>query len=233
MKKLEVRQAIAMAIDKERLVRAEKGLGTPATGGMFSPLSPFFQDGLSQPFDPARAKELMAEAGHEDGFDISLITKNYTPWKEPGETIQQDLAEIGIRVSPKYLERDAYSAAVSEYPAALTFNGWELPYPHGSYVMDSAYTTAAKKTTCCNFAYWSDPEFDKMVAEAHAATEQAEVAELYKTMDRMTVHDEVLFVPLYYPKHAEFVSSRLKGYAVPKTPIAEVKFFADYSLTEA
>jgi ABC-type transport system substrate-binding protein len=92
-----VRQAIAMAIDKEKLVRIIKGLGTPATGGQFSPLSEFYTEGLAHPYDPKRAKELLTEAGFPEGVEVPFWAQNRAPYIDVSPVIQQDLAEIGIK----------------------------------------------------------------------------------------------------------------------------------------
>jgi ABC-type transport system substrate-binding protein len=230
LKKLKVRQAIAMAIDKEHLVRVEKGLGIPARGGMFSPLSPFYSDGLALPYNPQRAKALLKEAGYPDGFDVVVASRNYTPWKELGEVVQASLQAIGIRTKGKYLASAAYAAYISPNPAAITMNGYELPYAHGSYLMDPSFTSGAIKAGCCNFANYASRRFDQLAASAHQTFDMKKLVSKYRQMDRIVIHDDVLFVALYYPKHPELVSAQLRGYKVPRTPFASVKFFAKYWL---
>ena len=143
MADLRVRQAIAHAVDKERFVRAIKGLGEVATGGLFSPLSPYFQDGLAYPYDPEQAKALLAEAGYADGFEVTFWSGDFTPYKEMAETVTQDLEAIGITMDTKILIREQWLAEIVKNPPGITNNEWELPYPHGSYVMDGAFTQAA------------------------------------------------------------------------------------------
>jgi len=228
-----VRQAIAMAFDKERLVRTVKGLGEVATGGLFSPQSPYFQDGLAYPFDPDGAKQLLAEAGYPDGFEVTYYGTNFTPYKEIGEVSQQDLANIGIRVDLRADVREKWLAEVVKNPAAITQNQWDLPYPHGSYVMDSAFTKAALDAGCCNFSNYTSDDFEQLVKDAHSTTDDTERVNLYKRMDEIAVKEQALWVPLYYPKRAFFVSSRLKGYSVPPSPNAQTKLFSEYWIEEA
>jgi ABC-type transport system substrate-binding protein len=109
-------------------------------------------------------------------------------------------------------------------------NTWELPYPHGSYVMDGGFTKAALKGGCCNFSSWVNPRFERLAHAAHVATSSSRIVQLYKEMDRIVVHDETLWVPTFYPKVAMFTSKRVRGYAIPVTPQAQVKFFAKYWL---
>ena len=74
-----------MAVDKERFIRTIKGLGEVADGGLFSPLSPYYQAGLAYPFDPDGAQALLAEAGFADGFDVTFWSGDFTPYKEMGQ----------------------------------------------------------------------------------------------------------------------------------------------------
>jgi ABC-type transport system substrate-binding protein len=229
---LRVRQAIAMSVDKERLLRTAKGLGTLASGGLFSPKSPYYQEGLAYPFDPDQGRALLAEAGYADGFDIDFLTRNTSPGKEIGEVVGEDLRNLGLRPNVQFLPRNAHVTEVVKNPAAITWNGWELPYPHGSYVMDGAFTQAAIDAGCCNFSNYMSPEFDTLAEQAHRSTDEEEIVALYKEMDRIAIRDEALWVPLYYPKQAQFVSERLRGFFIPAAPIGEQKFFAQYWIDE-
>ncbi len=233
LKDLRVRQAVAMALDKEHLIRAIAGLGHPATGGLFSPLSPYYQEGLAYPYDPEQAKQLLAEAGYADGFDVTLWGTNYTPYKEIGETTQQDLTNLGIRVDLRADIRDKWLAEVVKNPPGITENQWNLPYPHGSYIIDGAFTKAALDAGCCNFSSFISAEFDELAQQAHRETDTAKVVDLYKQMDRIVVKDEALWVPLFYSQKALLVSARLRGYTIPVTPETNTKFFAKYWLEEA
>jgi ABC-type oligopeptide transport system substrate-binding subunit len=114
----------------------------------------------------------------------------------------------------------------------ITENEWDLPYPHGSYVMDGAFTSAALDAGCCNFSNFVSEDFDALAADAHSTTEEAELIRLYKEMDRIAISEQALWVPLIYTKRAFLISGRLRGYTIPRLN-APVKFFADYWVEEA
>ena len=113
----------------------------------------------------------------------------------------------------------------------MLLNTWELPYPHGSYVMDGGFTEAALKGGCCNFSNWVSSDFEKLAKTAHESQDPAQVVQLYKEMDRIVVRDEALWVPMFYPKFATLISTRSHGYWVPSTPQEQARFFADYWLS--
>jgi len=229
LKKLKVRQAIAMAINKERIVRELGGLALAANGGIFSPVSPYYQHNLSYPYNPKKAKKLLAEAGYPHGFDVQYYGTIITPYKEIGPPLEQDLAQIGIRMKLNALSVNAWLAAIVKYPAGITENHENLLYPHGSYVMDPSFTSQALSLGCCNASYYKSAAMDKLAREGHAATSKAKQVAIYKKMDRIAIRQLALWVPIFYPKWAQFYSARLRGYTVPIGD-AEPKHFADYWL---
>jgi oligopeptide transport system substrate-binding protein len=106
-----VRQAVDMAIDKERLVKhVTRGMQVPADG----PVPPFFVDTMGYPkpagatFNPQRARELLAEAGFPNGVDlpkITLIYNTYEIHRLIAEFVQRSLKEnLGIEVAIENME---------------------------------------------------------------------------------------------------------------------------------
>ena len=100
-----VRQAITHAIDKEVIVEgAMFGLGT-VIGSHVSPSESYFVDLAPYPYDPERARELLAEAGYEDGLELSFeLPEPYNIERRAGEVIAQQLAEVGIDVDLSVVE---------------------------------------------------------------------------------------------------------------------------------
>jgi len=229
MKNLKVRQAIAMAVDKERLVRAIAGRGTVADGGLFGPYSPFHQKGLAYPYNPDKAKQLLKEAGFPNGFKVEFWGRNYSPYLEIGQTVQQDLGRIGIKVDVHQPVLSALYTETAKYPPIMQENNWEQPYPHGSVVIDGGFTSAAVKSGCCNLSSYTSPKLDKLAQRGHEALSRADIVRVYKEIDRLVIRDEALWVPLFYPKRADFVSARIRGYRVP-LDIGDAKRFVNYSV---
>jgi ABC-type transport system substrate-binding protein len=228
-----VRQALAHAVDKDRIVRQLGDVGQPATGGIFSPLSPYFQPDLAYPYDPERAQALLAEAGFADGFDLELLIRTTDPETTIGQALEQDWTAVGVRVTATQLPQGPWIEKAFEYEPIAVIGQWELPYPHGSYVVDSAFTQASIDSGCCNFAQYSDPSFDELVAQAHETFDEAELVSLYQQMDAIVTRDEVLWIPIIYPEFPVVVSERVRGYEVPGTPASDTLYFAKYWIEEA
>jgi ABC-type transport system substrate-binding protein len=232
MKELAVRQAMAHAVDKERIVRQLAGVGEPATGGIFSPLSPYYQEGLGYPYDPEAAKQLLADAGFPDGFEVELLIRTTDPEQVIGQALEQDWSAIGIKVKANALPQGAWIERAFEYAPIAIIGQWELPYPHGSYVVDSAFTQAAIDSGCCNFAEWSSPAFEELVVEGHETFDEPGLIDVYQQADTIVTQDEALWIPIIYPSYPVLKSARVQGYEVPGTPAADTLFLAQYWIEE-
>jgi ABC-type oligopeptide transport system substrate-binding subunit len=106
---------------------------------------------------------------------------------------------------------------------------WEDAYGHGSYIADSAFTSGAIDAGCCNYPKYSSPKIDALTKQGHSP-DQATSDEAYKELARVIVRDEVLWVPLLYPRRADLVNDKLQGFKVVVFPTGQSKPFRYYSL---
>jgi len=95
-----VRQALNYAVDKEGLVELQGGFATVMSAQWLAPsIYGFNEDIQPYPYDPEKAKELLAEAGYPDGFDIRMgyTVGRYAMDKEMGEAVAAYLGDVGVR----------------------------------------------------------------------------------------------------------------------------------------
>ena len=224
-----VRQAIATGIDKRRLVRVIKGLGEAATGGLFSPLSPY-----SSPISVTRMTRqkgsICWRRRASRRVSTSLLgARTSSPTASCSRSSSRISSGSGSRSTPRPRSATPGSQRSARTPGVVTENEWELPYLYGSYVMDGAVTQTALKASCCNFSGWVSPRFDKLASEAPWTANSKQIVALHKEMDdRIAIRDEALPVPLFSPKRAECISSRGRGYSIRSTPSWGVLFVANY-----
>jgi peptide/nickel transport system substrate-binding protein len=147
-----VRVALNLAVDKQAIMqRVLGGLGTALGSWLMYPADPWASDTLKKPYpyDPAKAKALLAEAGYPGGFDVTM---NLTPWPgrgflpDVGEAVATYWEKIGIRVKRRPVDRAvfasdfrarAYSGVALAYASPLVApEPWEVLYRAG-------YTKAA------------------------------------------------------------------------------------------
>ena len=98
--KLKVRQALMHAIDRQALAGALGGGVSRPTVQLFSSLSRMYDPALEQrfPYDPAKAKQLLAEAGFPNGADINWLMSNTSETRIIAEAMQAMVAESGFRM---------------------------------------------------------------------------------------------------------------------------------------
>src|SRR5881296_126189 len=137
-----VRLALNLAVDKQAIFRQVLGgLGAPVGTVNYYPTDPWISDALLKPipYDPARAKTLLAEAGYPNGFEVTM---NLTAWPgrgflpDVGEAVATYWEKIGLKVKRRPVDRAVFSAdfRARSYPGvALAYAGpiiapepWEL-----------------------------------------------------------------------------------------------------------
>ena len=117
--KLEVRQAVAYAIDRQLICDA-RGFGvlTPATQMMVNGFMGWFDDGRNYyPFDPEKSKELLTQAGYPDGFSSTIIASASSD-RDVVVAIQSMLNDVGIKCELQFPESGLYTEL-------RTVSGWE------------------------------------------------------------------------------------------------------------
>lgn len=177
-----VREALAIAVDLDSLVRAVyQGSGTP-TGAMVPPSLWGHADIPPRRHDPARAKALLAEAGYLDGFETEIwaipVARAYMPnGRRAGEMIQADWAGIGVKATIRTYEWGEYlrRARSGEGDVIMLGSTWDYPDPSQNLL---AWGCAAVETGR-NPSRWCNKEFDDAIMRANTLTDQAERAALY------------------------------------------------------
>jgi ABC-type transport system substrate-binding protein len=160
-----------------------------------------------------------------------MWSSNRFPYQAIGQVIQADLQAIGLNINFTPMEYDAFTSFTSNSPAGILLWAWELAYPSGSYIVDSAFTTSAEKEGCCNYSWFSSSSFDALTVDAHRSTSTAQVDSLYRQMDKIVVEEQALWVPLVYPIRLDFVSARVRDFQASVGDGEDQKrFFYKYAL---
>lgn len=194
-----VRLAIEHAINFDALLDAVyRGTGLRAAA-LVPPALWGHNDALRpRPYDPARARALLAEAGLAEGFTTTLwslpVTRGYMPnGRRAAEMIQADLAAVGIRASVTTFEWGEYlrRARAGEHQIAMT--GYIYDFPDPSQIILSGWTCDAARTGG-NRARWCNAEFDRLIEEANASPDQEIRADLYRRAQAIAYEDAATFL---------------------------------------
>lgn len=110
---VKLRQAISAAIDRKALLKAIWGDYGTVNGSMVPPTDPWYEDLTSvNAYDPAKAKELLAEAGKADGFTFTLDTPTYDPHPAVAQYLQSALRKVGVTVKVNSISADEWYTKV-------------------------------------------------------------------------------------------------------------------------
>jgi dipeptide transport system substrate-binding protein len=180
-----VREALVYASNIPNIVKAVyQGTGIQ-TAAMVPPTLWSHDETLTpRPYDPAKAKALLAEAGLPNGFKISLwalpVTRGYMPnGRRAAELLQADWAKIGVTAEIVTYEWGEYlkRARAGDHDIAMLGNTWDYPDP--SQILTSNWTCEAMKTGG-NRARWCNKDFSESVSRANASNDKAERDRLYR-----------------------------------------------------
>lgn len=193
-----VRQALSLAINRQELVDTiENGSGIVATG-FLNPNVPGYDDGAEEfAYDVEQAKALMAEAGNPE---VSLTCEvRAGDYQKLMVAIQAYWAEIGVTLDVQQVDSGVWSSDQAAGNIQVTNTNWSTLYPDADMQMYTFfYSTSAAKKSC----YYNNAEFDALLDQARALTDDAERAELYKQADNILSRTDYACIPLFYPvKH--------------------------------
>ncbi len=163
-----VRKAIEYAVNKEAYghVVYQGRFSVPV--GPILPVSSFFPaDEKPYPYDPAKAKELLKEAGYPDGFTAELWIANFADRVSGATVLQSMLAEVGIKVNVTVYESGVFDGLGKDpgYDMAIRTVGMQTARDAGDYWNSMLHSTSVGGY---NWAQLSDPQLDKLIEEANA-----------------------------------------------------------------
>ena len=187
-----VRQAVCYAIDKDAIVAAQvEGQGITMKSIVGRDKIGFYDGFDSYTYDPAKAKELLKQAGYENGFEC-VLTHAASSNKLTVQLIQANLAEIGITVKIDGVETAAYTDTTRGGKTDM-FVGSRSGGSADSYLM----MFSGKGTgVSSNIFFYHDEDYDKMYAQSHLTTDLAARNEIYRAMQE-NLNQHVPVLPLY------------------------------------
>lgn len=214
---VKVRQAVNMAINKDRIVRIINGRAVPANQPLPPSMPGYANDYKGYPYDPEKAKALLAEAGVANGFETELFVANTDPQPRIAQAIQQDLAAIGIKASIKSLAQANVIAAGGEPDGApMVWSGgmgWIADFPDPSNFYGPILGCSGAVQGGWNWSWYCNAELDKKAQEADAIVDPARKEER-EAMWRdiyLKIMDDAPWAPIFNEERFSVRSERLGG----------------------
>ena len=213
---VKVRQAVNHAIDKDRIVQILNGRADAANQPL-PPSMPGYDTGYKGfAYDVAKSKALLAEAGLANGFSTELWTSNTDPNPRIAQSIQEDLAKVGIKASIKSLAQANVIEAGSSGKAPMVWSGgmaWIADFPDPSNFWGPILGCGGAVPGGWNWSQYCNKTLDADAVKADAMTDPAKADERQKLWGSVFTRamDEAPWVPIFNEKRITMKSSRLGG----------------------
>jgi peptide/nickel transport system substrate-binding protein len=226
MSDIRIREAIGLAVDKERLVEQIFGGGEVATQ-LVGPSAVGYNEALTAlGHDMDRARELVAEAAGEGvpvDSEITVAVRRgaYPRNEELGEYVAQQLNEIGLNAKTEVIEHAAYQEQyVMNYDEIPEDRGWIGTLSHGNEMMDVSQTFSGYYRCDGGVSTFCNEEIDAMTDEAAPITGDERAGELAAVTEAFMAQIPVIpivHLPLFYGLATDLVwEPRLDGFMLVK-----------------
>ncbi len=209
-----VRQAINLAVDRGTILRRLMGGRGTLAAGVIPPSLDGYDPALAPfPYDTARARALLREAGYPNGIDIELWTSQSEQFPRIAQTIQAYLGRVGIRV--KLVQRDASSMreAARNGKTDIALKDWYADYPDAENFL-YPLLHSANRGVGGNVSFFSDPAFDSVVTAARREPDDQKRIALYRQANAMA-HEQAPMLFMFFYTELYAVQPWLKGFTVP------------------
>lgn len=191
-----VRRAMAMLVDRDRLVQVAGGLGIPARSFIIPQISCYDANFTGvPPYDPARARALLAEAGYASGFQVNLdsSTTGSIPFSsEWQQVLQQTFAQVGIRAEVRRFTGGTLNTMLGDGRTVLALNGWGASFLDP---VDHVGTLVVSDGANARRARYMNSEVDRLFAQAERTSSPQVRCRYYQQINRMAL-DDMPIIPL-------------------------------------
>lgn len=231
----QVRKALAHAINRPAIIqtiyngnaRLAKGM-LPETSWAYSPTQQTY------PYDPAKARELLAEAGYPNGFTMSIwampVQRAYNPnAQRMAELMQADLAQVGIQTNIISYEWNTFRQRLQAGEHDSVLIGWVADNADPDNFFRPILSCAAQQSGN-NRARWCNPEFDELLVAAIAENDLDQRKHLYQFIEDFVMH-EVPLVPIANSLRFQAHRTDIQGVELP--PYGGINFRHARRLTDA
>jgi peptide/nickel transport system substrate-binding protein len=218
LKEQKVRQALALAIDRDRIIsHLLKDTGAPASG-LLSPLNWAFDETVAHwPFDPQKAKRLLDEAGFSDPdgdgplarFRVSFKTTNIDLRRRIAEALKDQLARVGIDLEIRAYEWGTFYSDVKKGNFHLFSLAWVGVMDPDIYYQ--IFHSRSAPPNGDNRGRYNNRALDRLLEKGRTTTDMAERKRIYRQVQKVLA-EELPYIPLWWWKNVIVKSNSLQGF---------------------
>jgi oligopeptide transport system substrate-binding protein len=215
-----VRQAFSLAFDRDKYIDiVEEGDALPASGALPPGLPGYNIDLKALPYDPAQARQLLAESKYGSADKLPPIVYTSSGHGSDADSSVAALAQmwqqnLGITITVENLDPNKYYDLVRDgQHGQLLGGGWCADYPDPENFLDVLFHTGSEQ----NLGNYSNPEIDRLLEAARVERNVTRRLEIYQQIEQLIVNDAPVIFTTHSLSHL-LVKPYIKGYVL--TPIS-------------
>jgi len=214
-----VRRALYMAIDREGLCEHQRrGQCLPAYSILNYGGPGYDSDYRPYPYNPERARALLAEAGYPGGFEVRI---DWTPGGAgdvntvaDAEWIQRDWARIGVKLDIELFEISTYMDMMAKGMREGT-GFMQLSWGESAFHwLDAVISPEALSPSGFNAGHYDNPRVGELLAKARASLTEAEMIGHLKAIERIVIEEDTAFIPTHSPMGVYAMTPIVKGFVL-------------------
>ena len=211
---LKVRQAFVMALDRQEMIEVVYSPHVQLATGLLPPGLPGYNDALvGLPFDPVRARELIAESRYAGDDFPPVVYTTSGQGAVPGD-IQFMIAawteNLGIEVEVRGLESDVYFYQLEKEVDNLFDYGWIADYPDPQNFLDVLLHSESYDN---NVGGYANAEFDRLLEEARSESDFDRRMALYQEAEQLMITDAAI-IPIYHAPDYVLTKPHVRGFSI-------------------
>lgn len=208
-----VREAIALSVDRKSICDSILH-GTATVPTSYIPSGILGHDDSLPEFEynPEKAKELLAEAGYPDGIDLRVtVNTKYAGNVAIATAFQQQAKPAGIRVEVEQVDSAAWSDMKKNGGVDCGISNWYVDYT------DPESMLYPMTKTDTNSSFWHNAEFDQLLEDGIATTDDAKRQEIYAKAEHIMTREDWATTPLYNETKFYLLNSKITGFQMDFT----------------
>jgi peptide/nickel transport system substrate-binding protein len=223
LRNVKVRQAINYGFDRRKMMMyIRNSIGTPAESGFIPAGFPSFDSSKVKGyhFDPAKALQLLKEAGFPGGAGLEPIKLLTVPvYGDLASYIANELGKIGIRINVEIIQKSLLLEQTSKSEALFFRGSWIGDYPDAENFLSVFY---GKNPAPPNYTRYNNPQFDKLYEDALAEKDDSLRYIIYRKADQLMIQDAPV-VPLWYDMVIWLVQPYVKNFIPNSLNLLELR----------
>lgn len=218
-----IRQAINYGFDRRKMMLyLRNSIGNAAESGFVPKGLPSFDTTAVKGYhyDPAKARQLLSEAGYTNGNEPPIIKLLTIPiYADLASYIANELAQLGIKIQVETVQKSLLLEQTSKSQALFFRGSWIADYPDAENYLSVFYS---KNPAPPNYTHYDNQAFDALYEKANAEPNDSLRYQLYQQMDQLVMNDAPV-VPLWYDMAIHLVHTNISGFEANSLNLLELR----------